>query len=101
MEFRMGTAGPLVLAGLAIYISIMVAQGRAAANLCDRYSVGTRIEDLENLDGTFFLSPMGSFDPNSPAGREVIFCASLTMCDVSCRLEIEGHVVKSASYSAL
>ena len=101
MAFRMGKAGPIVLAGIAIYISIVVAQGRAAANLCDRYSVGTRIEDVEILDGTFFLSPMGSFDPNNPAAQEVIFCAMMTMCDVSCSLEIEDQVVKSASYRAL
>ena len=102
MEFRMGKAGPLVAAGIAIYILVMVAQSRAAANLCDRYSVGTRIEDIENLDGTFFLTRMGPMpDPNNPAAQSVIFCASMTLCDTSCRFEIEDQVVKSARYSAM
>ncbi len=101
MAFRMGKAGPIVLAGIAIYVLTMVAQGRAAASLCDRYSVGTRIEDVENLDGTFFLTRMGPLpDPDNPAAQSVIFCANMTMCDTSCRLEIEDHVVKSAHYSA-
>lgn len=99
MAFRFGRAGPLVLAGIAIYILITVAQGRAAASLCDRYSAGTRIEDVENLDGTFFLTRMGTINPNIPAAQNVIFCASVTMCDTSCTLEIEDRVVKSARYS--
>ena len=101
MEFRMGKAGPLVAAGIAIYVLIMVAQSRAAANLCDRYSVGSRIEDIENLDGTFFLTRMGPVIRNNPAAQSVTFCASLTMCDVGCRLEIEDQVVTSARYSAI
>ncbi len=103
MEFRMGKAGPLVAAGIAIYVLVMVAQSRAAANLCDRYSVGSRIEDIEDLDGTFFLSRMGPFPehPDKSGAQEVIFCASLTMCDTSCWLEIEDQVVKSARYSAI
>ena len=101
MEFRMGIAGPLVLAGMAIYVLIMVAQSRAAANLCDRYSVGSRIENIENLDGTFFLTRMGRVIPNISGPQTVTFCASLTMCDVGCRFEIEEQGVKSARYSAI
>jgi hypothetical protein len=101
MAFRMGTAGPLVLAGIVIYIFTLVAQGRAAVSLCDRYSVGTQIEDVENLDGTFFLTRMGPLpDTNNPAVQSVIFCANMTMCDTSCSLEIEDKVVKSARYLA-
>ena len=101
MEFRMGKAGPLVAAGIAIYVLVMVAQSRAAANLCDRYSVGSRIEDVENLDGTFFLTRVGSIIPIISGPQTVTFCASLTMCDVGCRLEIEDQVVKSARHSAI
>ncbi len=98
MAFRMGKAGPLVLAGIAIYIAVVVAQSRAAASLCDRYSVGTRIADVENLEGTFLLRRMGSIYPIIPGAQNVIFCAPLTMCDVSCSLEIENGLVTKSEH---
>jgi len=101
MAFRLGKAGPLVIVGIAIYIVVNVAQTRAAASLCDRYSVGTPIKDVENLEGTFFLTPMGHYDPNIPAAQKVIFCAATTMCDVSCSLQIENGVVKKSEHHSL
>jgi hypothetical protein len=100
MGLRISKADLVVIAGIAIYISVHVAQTRAAANLCNRYSVGTRIEDVESLEGTFFLTRMGHIDPNIMAVQSVIFCAGMTMCDTSCRLEIEDRVVKTAKYSS-
>lgn len=101
MEFRIGKAGPLVVIGIAIYVLVMVAQTRAAEDLCNRYSVGSMIGDIENLEGTFFLTCMGPLpDPNNPSAQSVMFCANMTMCDTSCRLEIEDDVVTNARYSA-
>ncbi len=57
--------------------------------------------DVENLDGKFFLTRMGHHNPDNLAAQSVIFCANMTMCDTSCRLEIEGQVVKSAEFSDL
>lgn len=101
MEFRIGKAGPIVAIGIATYVLVMVAQTRAAENLCNKYSVGSVIGDIENLEGTFFLTRMASLpDPKNPAAQSVIFCASMTMCDTSCRLEIEDEVVTNSRYSA-
>ena len=101
MGFRLGKTGPLVLAGITIYIAVHFAQTRAAATLCERYSAGTPINDIENLEGTFFLKPMGHYDPQNPAAQQVIFCVPSTMCDVSCSLEIENGVVTKSDHHSL
>lgn len=102
MAFRFGKTGPLIIIGIAVYVLAIQAQGRAAENLCKRYSAGSVIRDIENLEGTFLLTRMASLpDPNKPAIQSVIFCASMTMCDTSCRLEIEGEIVTNSRYSAL
>ena len=101
MARAIGKLGLLVVCGFAVYIFVLMTQGRAAADLCSRYSVGTHIEDLETLEGTFFLTRMGPIsDPNNPSVQKVIYCAALTMCDESCRLEIEDGLVKRAKHSA-
>lgn len=101
MAFRIGKAGPLVLVAIAAYVAVNVLQTRAAASLCARYSVGTPLKNVNDLEGTFFLTPMGHYDPNNPASQNVIFCAATTMCDVSCSLEIENGVVKKSEHHSL
>ena len=101
MVFRMGKVGPLVIVGLSIYIAVHFAQTRAAVSLCERYSVGTRINDWKNLEGSFFLTPMGHYDPKLPRVQNLIFCASATMCDVSCSLEIENGLVTKSEHNTL
>lgn len=94
-------SGLLITCGVGVYVSVLVAQTRAAAKLCDSYPVGSGIEDLATLEGTFFLTQMGpTDDPDSPGTKRVIFCASLTMCDTSCSLEVENGLVKFARHSA-
>lgn len=89
-----------VAVGIAVYVLILLAQGQAAANLCNNYPAGSRIDDLGKLEGTFLLTQMGPLeDPGKPGAQKIIFCASLTMCDTSCSLEIEDRVVKSARFS--
>ncbi|MDX1402178.1 MAG: hypothetical protein R3245_09670 [Kiloniellales bacterium] len=93
--------GYLLIAGaIAVYIAVLMAQGRAAAKLCDSYPAGSRIEDVENIEGTYLLTRMGPFeDPENPGTGKVIFCASLTMCDTSCSIELEDRVVRSATFT--
>ena len=99
MMNAIGKMGWLVVAGIAVYVSVLIAQNQAAAELCDSYPVGSRIEDLANLSGTFFLTRMGPItDPTNPAVQKVIFCASMAMCDTSCSLELEDRVVTSARF---
>ena len=94
--------GLLVLGGIAAYVMLLFAQRNAAAELCDRYPVGSSIEDLDDLDGTLLLTRMGPLDdPENPGTERVIFCAGLTMCDTSCSLEIRDRVVTKAKKSDL
>lgn len=95
-----GKIGLLLAAGIVTYVAVLMAQNHAAENLCNNYSVGSSIEDLEKLDGTFFLTRMGPLDVREdPGTQRVIFCAGLTMCDTSCSLEIKNRVVKVAKFS--
>ena len=90
----------LIVMGIAAYIWMLNAQEQAAAELCARYPVGSRIENLANLEGTSRLKQMGPVkDPNNPGTGSVIFCAGLTMCDTSCSIEIEDNIVKSARFT--
>ena len=92
----------LMLFGMGLYTFLLLAQGRAAADLCDNHPAGSRVENLEDLEGTFFLTRMGPIpNPKEPGTEKVIFCAGLTMCETSCRLEIENGRVTRARYSAL
>jgi hypothetical protein len=95
-----GKSGLILVCVIAVYISVLTAQSRAAANLCENHPVGSRIKDLENLEGTFALTQMGpTNDLSRPGAQEVIFFAALTMCDTSCSLEIEDSLVIRASFS--
>lgn len=97
-----GKIALFIFLGLGIYAFFTFAQGRAVANLCDNYPTGSRIENIEELEGTFLLTRMGPLpDPEKPGVETVIFCASLTMCDTSCNLEIENGRVTEARHSAL
>ena len=101
MEFRMGTAGPLVLAAIAIYIGAIVAQGRAAAHLCESHPVGSPIDSLENIE-SFFLNRVGPIpDADRPGAQIAIFCAGMTLCDTSCRLTVKDGLVIDETFSAL
>lgn len=95
-----GKLGLLLAAGIVTYVAVLMVQTHAAETLCNNYSVGSSIEDLENLDGTFFLTRMGPLDVREdPGTQRVIFCAGLTMCDTSCSLEIKDRIVKVARFS--
>ena len=92
--------GLLLVGGIVAYILVLIAQGHAAEDLCDKYAVGSTIEDLENLDGTFLLTRKGPMDVREdPGTQRVIFCAALTVCDTSCSLDIKDRVVKNARFS--
>ena len=96
------TIGLLVLIGIAAYTGFSIAQSRVANKLCDRYTVGSTIEDPSDLDGTLLLTRMGPFDvQEKPGTQRVMYCAGLTMCDSSCTLEIRDHVVTDARTSNL
>ena len=100
MKFRMGRGGPVVLVMVIAYVGTLLAQSRATESLCERYTVGTRVSNIEDLEGTFLLSPMGEFRNDQTGRQEVIFCASMTMCDDACAIVIENGTVTAARHSS-
>ncbi len=57
-----GSGGILIVAGVGLYIALLVGQARAAAQLCENYPVGSPVNDMDELKGTYMLSAMGSMD---------------------------------------
>ncbi len=100
MKLEIGRGGIVVLAMVAAYGGTLFAQGRAAERLCERYPVGTPVADARNLEGTFLLSAMGEFRNDVASSQEVIFCASMTLCDNACAIVIENGVVIAANHSS-
>ncbi len=91
----------MLISVVGIYLVVLFAQIRAAANLCDSFPIGSQIESLEDIGGTFLLTRMGPLrDPTRSGAEKVVFCASLTICETSCRLEIEDGRVKHARHSS-
>ena len=87
---------------IGIYIFMVSASGRAAADFCDDHPVGSQIESLERLEGSFLFKRMGPAPDADVAGANyAIYCASLTMCDTSCRLTVKDGSVVEARFSAL
>ena len=92
----------VILCAMGLYVSVLLAQSGAAEDLCRHYPVGSAIDDLANLEGTFFLSRMGPVpDPEQAGAQYVVFCAGLSMCETSCGLKIKDNLVVEAIFSSL
>ena len=91
--------------GIFIVIGLFymfTAPGKAAADLCEKHPVGSPMNNIEDMDVSFFLSRMGPIpDPDQPRAQYAIFCAVSTMCDTSCRLTVKDGLVVEARFSAL
>jgi hypothetical protein len=87
---------------VGLFIFIAFASHRAAANLCKNHPVGSPMTNIEDLEGTLFLTRMGphpNFD--QPGVRDVMFCASLSMCDTSCSFKVRDGLVIEATFTAV
>ena len=91
---------------LAIFVGLFIftifASHRAAANLCENHPVGSRMPNIEDLKGTFFLSRMGPFpDLDQPGVQDVMFCSNISLCDTSCSFKVEDGIVIDARFTAI
>ena len=82
---------------IVLYVGGLVLQNNAAASLCERYPEGTPLDDFDSVEGATLLSPRGPLpDPERPGVETITYCASLSMCDTACDLEIrDGAVIRS------
>jgi len=87
---------------VGFFIFIAFASHRAAANLCENHPVGSRMANIEELEGTFFLTRMGPFpDLDQPGAQDVMFCANISMCDTSCTFKVKDSRVIEARFTAV
>jgi hypothetical protein len=91
--------GLLVLFGVVFYFYSMWRQTSEIETLCASYPPGTVVGNLENPPLEFGVQLMGPFKTEEQPGlRKFVFCAPLTMCDVSCALEVQNGAVTSSDY---
>ncbi len=87
---------------IGLYMFMLFASGRAASELCEDHAVGSPIDSIEDIEGSFFLKRMGPVpDPDQPGAQYAIFCASLMLCETSCRLTVRDGLVVEARFSTL
>ena len=89
--------GVLLLVGAAFYVYELFRQIQATSDLCDKYSIGSQVEEVGVIGESFGLDSRGPYEiDDRPGVARVIFCAGFTMCDKACLLEIEdGRVTHS------
>ena len=58
--------------------------------------------NIEDLEGTFFVTRMGPFpDLDQPGAQDVMYCSNISMCDTSCRFKVKDGRVIEARFSAI
>jgi len=97
-----GSAFALLVLGLGFYIYTMRAQTRDVAEFCSAFPEGSPAANLfvvaESYSGQLMGSAALTYDVKP---QPFIYCAPLTMCDVSCRLEVIDGVITKAEYRSL
>ena len=90
----------ILLVGVVIAYFVVLGGSLAGVNdICEAYPVGTRLSDFNDIDHGWAVSAMGPYeDPKTPGVVSMIYCSAPTMCDASCKLEIENGLV---TYSRL
>jgi len=97
-----GSVLGLLVLGLGFYIYSMQAQTRDVAEFCSTFPEGSRAESLfavaQSFSGTLMASDKFA---DYPGPQQFVYCAPITMCDVSCSLEIKEGVVIKSEYRSL
>jgi len=102
MKFFGGGLGLLFILGIGFYIWSIQVQTRDVAEFCSTYPEGSRAEDFFTVAERYSGNLMGEHkftDKDRP--QQFVYCAPLTMCDVSCNVEIENGVVTKSEYRRL
>jgi len=91
--------GVVLLGGVAAYFFSIERQIHAAEALCDAYPAGSRIGNIDAIDGASSLARRGPMPVTGKAESDLfIYCAGLTLCEYSCMLEIESGLVTAATF---
>ena len=94
--------GWLILGGIVAYVLAYRAEVSAAEKVCASISAGTPLEHPEEIPGTFWLTLRGPLRiPEQADTERFVFCAAMTMCDVSCELEVTNDIVTEVVFRNL
>lgn len=84
----------VLLGGIAFYTYTLNKQMSDVEAICLRYPVGASADGLLNIKHEYSTQYTGSYDiKDNPGARRATFCATLTLCDVSCSLEYKDNVI--------
>ncbi len=94
--------GLLVALGIGYYIYAMNAETSDVEELCARYPVGTPADGFAATADGLSGDLMGPMGPDDKSGKlTYIYCSPMTMCDVSCSVDIEDGVVTRSDFHRL
>lgn len=94
MKKAVSTAGVLIVAGLGAYVYALNDQISDIREVCSLFAEGAPKGDLFEIETEYSVRLMGLSKVNDKPGTErAIFCATLTMCDTSCSVEIQNDRV--------
>jgi hypothetical protein len=94
--------GILIVLGVGYYVYSMHAQSRDVEELCSTYVKGTRADEILEVAQDYSGQLMGPIEStNKDDTYSFIYCAPVTMCDVSCSIEVEDGVVTKSDFRSL
>jgi len=94
--------GVIVLIGLGYYFYAWYAETRDVEKLCAMYPAGTSAGDILEVARAYSGQLMGPVeDKDKNETYQFIYCAPMTMCDVSCNIEVEDGVVTESEFRSL
>lgn len=101
----MKTLSTIVLAiviGTGAYVYFINKQISDIEEVCSLFPEGAVVGDLKEIENNYSVKLMGPFAvEDKPETQQALFCAVLTMCDTSCRVEFQNNKVIKAEVSNL
>lgn len=100
LKFLTILLGVLLLLAVSYYIYSFRSQLGDVAEFCSDHPDGSTMTDIQAAAERYSGELRGPFElKDRPGAEQYIFCAPLTMCDVSCRMVIDNKVVVESEYS--
>lgn len=98
----LSTVGLAIVLGIGAYVYFINNQISDIEELCSLFPEGTVVGDLKEIENNYSVKLMGPFAvEDKPETQQALFCAVLTMCDTSCRVEFKNDKVIKAEVSNL
>lgn len=94
--------GVIILIGMGYYFYAWYAETRDVERLCATYPEGASADKILDVARSYSGRLMGPVENKDKNGAyHFIYCSPITMCDVSCRIEVESGVVTESEFRSL